>query len=126
MVRIPGPSFTEYFWMLNTNPVCELRTAKALATKPPHCKTASRPRLSLAPHFLLIRTVQVKINSTQGPVTLTLADNHGDMLVQRNAVTKARLAVLVRLERLLDERDNGATAFFGRLFKTNNVFLIHP
>jgi len=126
VVRIPGPSLTEYFWMLNTNPVCEPRTAKALAPQPPHCKTASNPRLGLAPHFLLIRTVQVEIDTAQGPITVTLADNNGDMLVQRDAVTVARLAVFVCFEGLLNERNKCKPAFFGCLFKTNNVLVIHP
>ena len=73
---------------------------------------------------LLIRGVQVEINPAQRAVLVRLAQNNGDLSVQRDAVPQVRGAGFIGLDGLLHERVQGVQEHVGRFVQADNKLII--
>ena len=72
----------------------------------------------------MIRGMEVKINSAERVIVLRLAENNRQLLVQGDAVTQMRPAVLVGFDRLFHQRLDGGFAIFRRLVEANDELLV--
>lgn len=80
------------------------------ATAPRHTTTARQP-LNFLPRLrylggslTMIRTRQVEVDPAQRPLRVRLAQDHGDLPVQGNAMPQARPPALKCLDRLVHQR----------------------
>lgn len=68
--------------------------------------------------------MEVKINSAQRPFPVALAENHGDMPVQRNAVTQLWAAAFVSLDGLVHERLQDSLKLVRRFINANDKLIV--
>jgi len=68
--------------------------------------------------------MQVEVDATERAFFLGLAQNDGDVLVQRDAMPQVGTAVRVGLDRLFHERVQGRLAVLREFFQANDVFVV--
>src|SRR5258706_6447278 len=74
--------------------------------------------------LLLIRGMEVEINSAQGAFVFGLAEDDGDLFVEGDAVAQIGTAGFVGLDGLVHERDEGLFKAVGRFIDTDDVFVV--
>src|SRR5260370_26317993 len=107
------------------------RVARRDSGAAPRISPARPPRRSsglwflggLGRRLLLVRGIKVEIDAAQGALVVGLAEDDGDLLVERNAMTKVRPAVFVGADGLLHQRAERGVAFFGGLVEADDEFL---
>src|SRR5260370_42046277 len=74
--------------------------------------------------LLLVRGMEIEINSAQGALVVRLAEDDGDLFVEGDAVAQIRAAGFVGLDGLVHERDEGFFKTVGRFIDADNVFVV--